>query len=78
MRQKMFGFHFSFRLLFIMEIVYNLRDLTTSSNSDNVLTALARVNFLNLANQVNFNKYRKRNSIGLQSISDIFVIQTVE
>jgi hypothetical protein len=62
MRQKIFGFHFSFSLLFIMEIVYNLCDLAISSNSDNVLTALARVNCLNLANQVNLNKYRSLKS----------------
>src|SRR5271154_5400565 len=56
-----------------MEVLYLRDELTTSLNSDNVMTALARANCLNLSNEVDFNKYGVKDNIGLIPASDIFI-----
>jgi hypothetical protein len=56
-----------------MEILYLRDELTTSANSDNVLTALVRSNCLNISSEVNFNKYGVKDNIGLQAVSDVFI-----
>ena len=55
-----------------MEVLYLHNELSTSENPDNVLTALARANCLNLSNKVDFNKYGVKDNIGLTAVSDIF------
>ena len=54
-----------------MEVLYHHDELTTSVNSDNVLTALARANCLNISNEVDFNKYGVKDNIGLIPVSDV-------
>ena len=56
-----------------MEALYLGNELTTSINPDNVLMALARANCLNLANEVDFNKYGVKDNIGLLPVSNLFI-----
>ena len=56
-----------------MEVLYLQDQLTTSVNSDNLLTALARANCLNLSNEVDFNKYGVKDNIGLTTVGESFI-----
>ena len=58
-----------------MEETIIFRDeLTSSINTDNILKALARANSKNLLDEINFNKYGKKDDVGLVPVSDIFSI----
>src|SRR5277367_3949713 len=55
-----------------MESIIYCDEITTSSNADNVLIAIARANCQNHADTVDFNKYSVKDNIGLVPVSDIF------
>src|SRR5277367_4910541 len=55
-----------------MESIIYCSEITTSSNADNVLIAIARVNCQNHADTVDFNKFGVKDNIGLVPVSDIF------
>ena len=55
-----------------MESVIYCDEVTTSSNADNILKAVARANCLNHADTVDFNKYGIKDNIGLLAVSDVF------
>ena len=56
-----------------METIYLRDEFVLSDKTDNILTALARANCLNISNEVNFNKYGVKDNIGLIPVSSIFI-----
>ena len=56
-----------------METILIRDEIATSLNPDNLLTALARANSLNISSDVNFNKYGIKDNIGMVPVTDIFI-----